>query len=99
MHKLSKIVLSGKFTYGSRETELLAKAAQDQCIEIRGCAYKLFTMQRKKNHWDVSPFNGNFIKPFATIFTLELGNNKGTQRQFLENICSEDDLRSRIFGT
>ena len=22
----------------------------------------------------------------------------GTQRQFLENICSEDDLRSRIFG-
>ena len=22
-----------------------------------------------------------------------------TQRQFLENICSEDDLRSRIFGT
>ena len=25
--------------------------------------------------------------------------NRGTQRQFLENICSEDDLRSRIFGT
>ena len=25
--------------------------------------------------------------------------NTGTQRQFLENICSEDDLRSRIFGT
>ena len=24
---------------------------------------------------------------------------KGTQRQFFENICSEDDLRSRIFGT
>ena len=24
---------------------------------------------------------------------------KGTQRQFLENICSEDDLRCRIFGT
>ena len=35
----------------------------------------------------------------ATMFTLELGNNGGTQRQFLENICSEDDLRSRIFGT
>ena len=26
-------------------------------------------------------------------------NNRGTQRQFLENICSEDDLRSGIFGT
>ena len=25
--------------------------------------------------------------------------NRGTQRQFSENICSEDDLRSRIFGT
>ena len=24
---------------------------------------------------------------------------KGTQRQFSDNICSEDDLRSRIFGT
>ena len=23
---------------------------------------------------------------------------RGTQRQFLENICPEDDLRSRIFG-
>ena len=22
-----------------------------------------------------------------------------TQRQYLENVCSEDDLRSRIFGT
>ena len=25
--------------------------------------------------------------------------SKDTQRQFSENICSEDDLRSRIFGT
>ena len=24
---------------------------------------------------------------------------RGTQRQVSENICSEDDLRSRIFGT
>ena len=24
---------------------------------------------------------------------------RGTQRQFLENTCSEDDLNSRIFGT
>ena len=27
-----------------------------------------------------------------------LQTNRGTQRQFSENICSEDDLRSRIFG-
>ena len=25
--------------------------------------------------------------------------SRGTQRQFSENICLEDDLRSRIFGT
>ena len=24
---------------------------------------------------------------------------RGTQRQFLENMCSKEDLRSRIFGT
>ena len=24
---------------------------------------------------------------------------RGTQRQFSENICSKEDLRSRIFGT
>ena len=26
-------------------------------------------------------------------------NHRSTQRQFSENVCSEDDLRSRIFGT
>ena len=25
--------------------------------------------------------------------------DRGTQRQFSENVCSEDDLRSRIFET
>ena len=25
--------------------------------------------------------------------------HRGTQRQFLENICSDDNLRCRIFGT
>ena len=30
---------------------------------------------------------------FAELF------DRGTQRQFSENSCSEDDLRSRIFGT
>jgi len=29
----------------------------------------------------------------------QLINIRGTQRQFSENICSEDDLTSRIFGT
>ena len=33
---------------------------------------------------------------FSLLFELTI---RGTQRQFSENICSEDDLRSRIFGT
>ena len=33
-----------------------------------------------------------FFNTFAQLF-------RGTQRQFSENICSEDNLRSRIFGT
>ena len=35
----------------------------------------------------------------CTVNGLINPNYRGTQRQFLENICSEDDLRSRIFGT
>ena len=32
-------------------------------------------------------------------YTSVVNSNGGTQRQFSENICSEDDLSSRIFGT
>ena len=35
----------------------------------------------------------------AKILRERLGLIRGTQRQFAENIFSEDDLRSRIFGT
>ena len=33
----------------------------------------------------------------AELFLISQS-NRGTQRQFSENICSEDDLRSGIFG-
>ena len=36
---------------------------------------------------------------FQFISILAICYNRGTQRQFSQNICSEDDLRSRIFGT
>ena len=32
-------------------------------------------------------------------FQYDLTCLRGTQRQFSENICSKDDLKSRIFGT
>ena len=33
------------------------------------------------------------------VWVVSHGRFRGTQRQFSENNCSEDDLRSRIFGT
>ena len=40
-----------------------------------------------------------FNLAFLTVFTNYMNTIRGTQRQFSENICSEYDLRSRIFGT
>ena len=44
----------------------------------------------------------NLALVFLTIALVELVELtyiiRGTQRQFSEKICSEDDLRSRIFG-
>ena len=39
------------------------------------------------------------LYPIAFPLMLLLPSIRGTQRQFSENICSEDDLRPRIFGT
>ena len=41
------------------------------------------------------PFPSGEVRGETDVFA----GYKGTQRQFSENICSEDDLRSRIFGT
>ena len=41
----------------------------------------------------------SIIRIISLSFPLAFINLRGTQRQFLENICSEDDLRYRIFGT
>ena len=40
--------------------------------------------------------DGSVYKTYKTVVLFKV---RGTQRQFSENICSEDDLRSRIFGT
>ena len=50
----------------------------------------------------VLPKPGMLQRDIGTRFLILLGDqnhNRGIQRQFLENICQEDDLRSRIFGT
>ena len=40
-----------------------------------------------------------FNLALLTVFTNYMNTIRGTQRQFSENICSEYDLRARIFGT
>ena len=39
------------------------------------------------------------LRPVGSTFDSNVAFHRGTQRQFLENIGLEDDLRSRIFGT
>ena len=68
--------------------------------------------ERKKKTSLVKISYENFLRPqfcryiFPHNLTVSLqyhytnfSNFRGTQRQFSKNICSEDDLRSRIFGT
>ena len=42
-----------------------------------------------------------YLSNSTSLYMAEPTRNlfRGTQRQFSENICSEDDLKSRIFGT
>ena len=42
---------------------------------------------------------GSGVINYCWVSYLEGGKVRGTQRQVSENICSEDDLRSRIFET
>ena len=50
-------------------------------------------------------WNPNVLSPIQlknyseAVFNKGAALSSGTQRQFLENTCSEGDLRSRIFGT
>ena len=50
--------------------------------------------------WHLCPDDSTSCHDMCVIRSHGLSLNiRGTQRQFSENICSEDDLRSRIFGT
>ena len=65
--------------------------------------FDLFLLPRKTGK---STFAGRSVweppvKSFMSTCAREndSSSSQGTQRQFSENICSEDDSRSRIFGT
>ena len=54
------------------------------------------------NHLSTLPTTGDNWRMERCLHRLNLRVKdpiRGTQRQFKENICSEDDLRSRVFGT
>ena len=72
----------------------MAKQRETASVEKIYCGRHLLFMGHKKQKIQ----NSSLRKPMlTTLLTSSL--LKGTQRQFLENICQEDDLRSRIFGT
>ena len=54
------------------------------------------------NNYDLPRYSLFFYKShvrYCKTQCFPLQRVRGTQRQFSENICSEDDFRSRIFGT
>ena len=54
------------------------------------------------NHLSTLPTTGDIWRMERCLYRLNLRVKdpiRGTQREFKENICSEDDLRSRVFGT
>ena len=68
---------------------------------------------RKQNWFCIGEFSKYFFLSFSFFISFYFYSScfwgegsffitkriRGTQRQFSENICSEDNLRSRIFGT
>ena len=60
------------------------------------CFFKWTLLIRFSDRLGLNCKNVNIIKCRFVIHARIL---RGTQRQFSKNICSEDDLRSRIFGT
>ena len=60
-----------------------------------------YWLESRKTHWQrLESSTWNLESTACNLESETIGDSiKGTQRQFSENICSEDDLRSRIFGT
>ena len=64
MHKLSRTLLSGKSTYGSRETELYS-GARRMFRESRMCLQTIHYIYATKGEITgmIAPFKGNCINP------------------------------------
>ena len=82
------------FTYDAANHRKMAKQRETASVEKIYCGRHLLFMGHKKQKIQNSSLRKLMLTTLLTSSLL-----KGTQRQFLENICQEDDLRSRIFGT
>ena len=71
-----------------REKHLLAPKVLIANILVKKCT----------NKFDCLVYEMFFINELRPSLNVQSDSIRGTQRQFSENICSEDDLRSRIFG-
>ena len=56
-------------------------------------------MYETENFSEVISFILFSLQVLCYNVSITLAKYRGIQRQFLKNICSEDDLRPRIFGT
>ena len=56
----------------------------------------LYPLEPRRAHGERGHHCTRIIRGFEPAHVLPV---RGTQSQFLENICSENDLRSRILGT
>ena len=96
--------LSKKWLFGRNEPTLLwprqKLTNQNECLhfaDILMYYIPLFlVVDLRFKSWTIDMSRESVTSYFTSLSSTSL---RGTQRQFLENICSEDDFRSRIFGT
>ena len=78
---------------------LLFKISSVHCIIYISASYFVFMLLTVADLVKLNPEFDEFSLLFHITAAFVPGVFvRGNQRQFLENICSEDDLRSRIFG-
>ena len=80
---------------------LLSRNLSVKELSLQGFVFKgRYLSLKSMDHYNMSQTIGTLLQSSrvtsSPYIKLKI---RGTQRQYSENICSEDDLRSRIFGT
>ena len=91
-----------EFTLKERKQCLLSRYIKIKCLQQRIVYTRIWSVNFHISYRLRQIFKGVFTQYRKVAFrgaTKSYSVNRGTQRQFSKNICSEDDWRSRIFGT